>query len=120
MKKLNRHLIGVAMVALSFILLFAWREHRHVARTVPQPESVRTVPVAAAVPFEPVKPARQVPAQLVSKAPSLAKDHCSAFNSWAKAYLGAPTPQAKAELLTEGEELAKARREEMKQVIKSD
>src|SRR5207245_5073311 len=43
-----------------------------------------------------------------------------AFDSWAAAYVGAATTQGKAALLAEGEQLAKARREEMAQLIKSD
>src|SRR5207237_8250754 len=43
-----------------------------------------------------------------------------AFNSWLEAYFAAPSPAAKAALLDTGEQLAKARRQEMVRLIKTE
>src|SRR5205085_3323168 len=52
--------------------------------------------------------------------PVLPTVNFSAFDVWSASYLAAPTPQAKAALLAQGEQLAQARREGMARLIKSD
>src|SRR5437588_7278937 len=119
MKRRKWQFMSVAIVALLLLLLFFRRDRpRQPTETVqaasvfvPAPLLIAASPVVAPTPAAPAA---------VTATTAVKPNDFEAFNSWLEAYFAAPSPAAKAALLDTGEQLAKARRQEMVRLIKTD
>ena len=115
MKKLNPQIIGIATVVLILMVVFGWRNHR---RERAAASSAR--PAAPVEQTEEMRSGANVGEQPKGWTTSVSSSAVAGFKSWAENYMGARTPESRAAMLAEGERLAKARREEMAHLIKSD
>jgi hypothetical protein len=133
MKPLRR--LALSLAFLVFILLVAavWYGLRRgtvapSAQTTSQPVSTGSLqpppaPLLSATAFQPAQPPPPNPTVPAPAAPASQPPAAGAFETfteWANRHGAAGPAQAKADLLAEGEQLAKARHEEMVRLVRSD
>src|SRR6266851_1546606 len=124
MKRSNRLFLSCAAVALILAVAWSWHGRSRRVNSARRPAVAapsllaaknalvgkRTQPI---VPLLSSPPTSSVPAAPVAISP------IAAFNAWAEKYLTA-APEHRANSLAEGEQLAEARREQMRELIKTN
>src|SRR5712692_7023566 len=121
MKSSNRLLSSCAAVALMFVVAWAWHGRSRGVNSARRPAAAPSLPAVknalAGKRTQPVVALLSSPPTLSVPAAPVAVAPVAAFNSWTEKFL-ATAPEHRAGSLAEGEQLAKARRKQMRELIK--